>query len=167
MQSRRNTPDWIYPLLCISLVFLLTACKSLDGNNKSADINTSTAVDNNTGNNSAENSGTPPTDSSTTGSTVGGSSSSDDTASTESPPIVIALSWQATPGQIDGYIVHTGPTPEAATSVLTVTPATTVEYDALHDLGLNLGDQACFRIKAYNSEGQSGFSDAVCYAVNS
>jgi hypothetical protein len=80
--------------------------------------------------------------------------------------MVIALSWQANSGEIDGYMVHTGPTPELATNVITVTPDTAVEYDPVVDLGLNIGDQACFRIKAYNAEGQSDFSDAVCYIVS-
>jgi hypothetical protein len=80
--------------------------------------------------------------------------------------VAIEVSWQANSGKIDGYMVHTGPTPELATNVITVTPDTTVEYDPVVDLGLNIGDQACFRIKAYNAEGQSDFSDAVCYIVS-
>ena len=40
--------------------------------------------------------------------------------------------------------------------------APSLEYDAEADLGLRLGDLACFRLKAYNNVGESDFSQAAC-----
>lgn len=61
-------------------------------------------------------------------------------------------------------MIFHGPTPESATALLSITLETT--DDPQTDLGLNLGDASCFRIKAYNAEGSSDFSDAVCFTYN-
>lgn len=149
--------------LLLSGCLMLAGCKFTDSNNSSSSNGgTPTSVDNNTGNSGS-------TGNSGGNASAGNDSTGDNTSAPDdaaAQPIILSLSWMPTPGQIDGYIVHTGPSPETATSVLTVTAGTTVEYDAADDLGLNVGDQACFRIKAYNAEGQSGFSDAVCYTVS-
>jgi len=162
MDWKRNTSDRLGTLALICVLALLTACYDKQNSSSGTSSGSLTGVDQIAGNGGG-NPQTPPANS-------GGSTTDpepDDTANADPEPIVIALSWQPTPGQIDGYIIHTGPTPETATSVITVTPTTMVTYDAATDLGLDTGDQSCFRIKAYNSEGQSGFSDAVCYTVNS
>lgn len=78
-------------------------------------------------------------------------------------PYTLTLSWHPSAGLIDGYMIFQGPTPESATALLSITLETTVHYDATMDLGLNVGDESCFRIKAYNAEGASDFSDAVCF----
>ncbi len=80
-------------------------------------------------------------------------------------PIVLALNWLPSPGDIDGYLVHSGPTPETADVLLTETPSTSIVYDASKDLGLKPGDTACFRIKAFNVYGTSDFSGAACFAI--
>jgi hypothetical protein len=79
----------------------------------------------------------------------------------------IILAWQPSPDQVDSYRVHVGPTPETASTLLTVTTDTTVQYDSLRDLGLRFGDQSCFRVKAFNAAtGESNFSDAVCFTLS-
>jgi hypothetical protein len=163
MESKRNKPNLTGTVALACLLILLSACYDKQDNGSAATSSGNLTGIDQIANNSGGNSQVPPanTDDSTT------DPAPDDTASTDPEPTVIALSWQPTPGEIDGYIVHTGPTPETATAVITVTPTTIVEYDAATDLGLDTGDQSCFRIKAYNADGQSGFSDAVCYTVNS
>jgi hypothetical protein len=169
MEWKRNTSNRLGSLALICLLSMLTACYDMNRNSSSLSSNTLTGVDGVVNNPDSGNSQLPPeeTDNAAPDPSNPADPAPDDTASAEPEPVVIALRWQATSGQIDGYIVHTGPSPETATTVLTVTPDTTVEYDATTDLGLDVGDQSCFRIKAYNVEGQSGFSDAVCYTVNS
>lgn len=171
MERKNSISTPLGILVLFSLVNLLTACNDWHrDSHRNTDGYTSVAVGNvaglpaDTAQNPAEDTDTP---------AMGSPSSTDedapdDTANAEEPaPMLIALRWQPTPGDIDGYIVHTGPSPETATAVITVTPDTLVEYDATTDLGLRTGDQSCFRIKAYNADGESGFSDAVCYTVNS
>jgi hypothetical protein len=162
MESKRNTPNLPGTIALACLLLLLSACYDRQDNG-SAGTNSGnlTGVDDIAGN-SGGNTQVPPAD--TDGNAT--DPEPDDTASADPDPVVIALSWQPNPGAIDGYIVHTGPTPETATSVITITPASTISYGAFTDLGLGAGDQACFRIKAYNSYGQSDFSDAVCYIIN-
>jgi hypothetical protein len=169
MEWKRNTLNRLGSLALICLLSMLTACYDMNRNSSSLSSNTLTGVDDIINNPDGGSSQLPPeeTDNASTDPSDPAGPAPDDSASAEPEPVVIALSWQATSGQIDGYIVHTGPSAETATSVITVTPDTTVEYNAATDLGLDVGDQSCFRIKAYNSEGQSGFSDAVCYTVNS
>ena len=83
----------------------------------------------------------------------------------------LTLSWAPNPEdqRVQGYIVYVGPTPETATTELSDLPigevgttAPSKDYDAWNDLRLSLGDQACFRLKAYNSTGLSDFSQAAC-----
>lgn len=86
---------------------------------------------------------------------------SEDTGSES--PYTLTLSWRPSTGLIDGYMIFQGPTPESATALLTITLETTIHYDPTLDLGLNVGEASCFRIKAYNAEGTSDFSDAACF----
>ena len=152
---------WVSPRLRILIIVflgtLLSACFDWH-NDSSASTGTDTLTGVDTSNNGTELPAENPEDQYT--------APAEDTASAEPDPVIIALSWQPIQGNIDGYIVHTGPTPETASAVITVTPNPSVEYDTMSDLGLKPGDQSCFRIKAYNIEGESGFSDAVCYLVN-
>ena len=163
MDQKKLPLIWTKTLTVLFLAGLLTACFDWHDNN-GASSSTATGVD------QAEtgaDSGGPglPADGTDNAAADPLDTAPDESASADTDPILIALSWQPTPGRIDGYIVHTGPSPETATAVITVTSDTSVEYDASIDLGLTTGEQSCFRIKAYNSEGQSGYSEAVCYTV--
>lgn len=77
--------------------------------------------------------------------------------------------------QVIGYRVYFG-LEEAAESMEMLVDVTAdtpgfdyaqpgVAFDAWYDLGLELGDTACFRATAYNSAGESIFSPAVCKPV--
>lgn len=164
MEQETNTATWIKALTLLFLAGLLSACYDLHNGSGSKSSNTTVGVINDgTGTDAGDH--PAPAEGTDTAAADPYETWPDEPASADPQPVLIALSWQPTPGQIDGYLVHTGPSPELATSVISVTSATSVEFDAVTDLGLNPGDQSCFRIKAYNSEGQSGFSEAVCYTV--
>ena len=77
---------------------------------------------------------------------------------------LLALAWYPS-DEVDGYIVHAGPTPATATAKVTVVASAAVELDAQTDLGLEAGDSVCFRIKAFNTSGVSPFSGAVCTTI--
>lgn len=77
---------------------------------------------------------------------------------------LLALAWYPSE-EVDGYIVHAGPTPTTATVKVSVVPTASVELDAQTDLGLNPGDNVCFRIRAFNASGVSAFSGAVCAVI--
>ena len=77
---------------------------------------------------------------------------------------LLALAWYPS-DDVDGYIVHAGPTPSTATVKVSVVPTASVELDVQTDLGLSPGDNVCFRIKAFNASGVSAFSGAVCAVI--
>jgi hypothetical protein len=93
----------------------------------------------------------------------------------------LSLSWQPTYWlngydyeQVEGYIVLFGTTPEnAVLEVARVSPtdpgvdplAPSVALDAVADLGLGVGDQACLRVKAYVGDLESPVSEAVCATI--
>jgi hypothetical protein len=84
----------------------------------------------------------------------------------------MTLSWDPNPDTITGYKVFRGPTVDNSTmqlvsdfplnSGLIDHTAPSVQYRASADLGLTAGEQVCFRVKAYNNETISGFSQARC-----
>jgi len=77
---------------------------------------------------------------------------------------LISLAWY--PGvEVDGYIIHAGPTLSTATSKVSVIATASVELDAQTDLGLSPGDSVCFSVKAFNAAGVSGFSAPVCTVI--
>lgn len=78
----------------------------------------------------------------------------------------LSLTWLPNPGPVDGYIVYNGPTPETANKKLTTTPQTSVTYDVAADLVLSANNQTCFRLRAFNADGISGFSEAACITIN-
>jgi len=78
---------------------------------------------------------------------------------------LLALAWYSSPGEVLGYIVYYGSTPESATTIASETSGTSVEYYTNADLGLNPGDSVCFRLKAFNLAGLSGFSGAACMYI--
>ncbi len=95
-------------------------------------------------------------------------------ASFTSPNDILTLSWLSNPGGVLGYIIYYGPTPDTADVEITNLPATAVgfepltpsqQYDPYTELGLLPGDNVCFRLRAYNNGGTSGWSDAICGGV--
>jgi len=88
----------------------------------------------------------------------------------------LVVSWSPNPpaDAVQGYILFAGPSEDASdqqVSAVEVTQsdfdpaAPTVEFDSWNDLGLLLGDQVCFRVKAYNSAGTSDYSEPACAVV--
>jgi hypothetical protein len=89
--------------------------------------------------------------------------------------LTITLAWDANPAGefISGYHVYAGPdtTPTVLLESLNgltsgfdfTNPSSS--YNAWNELGLQVGDTICFRIKAYNLAGASDFSEAVCTAI--
>ena len=77
----------------------------------------------------------------------------------------LSLAWYSNPGQILGYIVYFGPTPTTATTIASETSGTSVQYLTKSVLGLNVGDNVCFRLKAFNLAGLSGYSGAACMQI--
>ncbi len=87
----------------------------------------------------------------------------------------LLLSWLPHPDKtIMGYLVYYGPTESTVTTVASDIPVTannfdpqapSVQYNAGLDLGLNKGDNVCFRLTAYNAAGQSGMSGSACSTI--
>ncbi len=89
----------------------------------------------------------------------------------------IRLAWDpnAPADNVLGYRLYLGET-EDATAMTMVDEITieqpgfdatqpTIGYDAWADFRLRLGDNACFRMTAFNGAGESGFSNAACKLV--
>lgn len=100
-----------------------------------------------------------------------GNSSSTSTSQTNNQLQPIILTWQASAGIIQGYIVYFGETADTASvevSNISVNEpgfnaqAPGITYDPILDLNLGSGDSACFRVIAYNADGLSDFSQAIC-----
>jgi hypothetical protein len=92
----------------------------------------------------------------------------------EGVPITLAWDANAPEDMVVGYRVYLGPSEDATTMVMVDDVAVTtledaanptVTYDAWLDFMLSYGDQACFRLTAYNTAGESGFSNAACKTV--
>ncbi|BAU48115.1 hypothetical protein SVA_1553 [Sulfurifustis variabilis] len=89
--------------------------------------------------------------------------------------VVLQLTWQPNSDPVAGYRVYFGTTPEGATAQLSDlavanralnSQAPSVSYNAGNDLGLDPGSQACFRLRAYNSEGvMSDWSQPACATI--
>ena len=87
----------------------------------------------------------------------------------------IHVAWQPHPDPtVTGYVIYYGPSIPAATTVASDRPITSpgfdpqapsVTYDPVTNLGLRPGDTVCFRLKAYNSDGESDFSQGTCTTV--
>jgi len=83
---------------------------------------------------------------------------------TSEDDIPLFLAWNSNT-DILGYIVYYGSTPETAINIASDTSTTSVRIMRKTDLGLNPGDNVCFRLKAYNGHALSGFSAAACGTV--
>ncbi len=84
------------------------------------------------------------------------------------------LSWDANPGQVLGYVVYSASRKNATfTEFRTIDlesnnidpDAPMIQYDPITDLNYQDGDSICFKVRAYNSDGLSGLSQAVCGSV--
>ncbi len=96
-----------------------------------------------------------------------------------SPPepvdnVILTLTWKPNPGTVDGYIVYFGPSANAVNHETTdikafagsFDPASPlIQYDSWFDLALKPGDQACFKLRAYNADGISDWSSPVCSII--
>jgi hypothetical protein len=78
--------------------------------------------------------------------------------------VKLALSWDVNPSSeyVKGYRVYRGADAGTANQLVSDLSGTSAQYDAWNELGLKSGEQVCFRLKAYNSVGESGFSEAAC-----
>ena len=101
------------------------------------------------------------------------------TATSPTPPpsgdILLTLSWShSAPETLDGFKVYTGSTPDGATNEvadiamtdLPVPASPSADFLSQTDLGLNTGDTVCFRTRAYNAIGLSGYSTAACTTID-
>lgn len=77
---------------------------------------------------------------------------------------LITLSWIPLPDTTLTYIVYFGDSPTTADTVASETQASEAVFH-LTDLGLQPGDTLCFRLRARNDLGMSGFSEPVCSIV--
>jgi hypothetical protein len=87
---------------------------------------------------------------------------------------LLTLTWQPNPESVDGYIVYFGPSEDAVTAETTDIKAfagsfdpqnPSIQYDSWYDLGLQLGDNVCFKLRAYNADGFSDWSLPACTIV--
>ena len=78
--------------------------------------------------------------------------------------VSLSLSWNENPAadKVEGYRVYRGTDASNASQLVSEITNTSTTYDAWNDLRLGMGDRVCFRVKAFNSAGESGFSDAAC-----
>lgn len=65
----------------------------------------------------------------------------------------ITLRWTPIAGDLDGYRVFFGGTPTTADNPVSDVTTNSATFNAGADLGLRLGDDQCFRVKAYNQRG--------------
>ena len=89
--------------------------------------------------------------------------------------VELFLAWLPHPDQsVTGYLVYYGPTLDATTMVISDLSINSnkfdlqvpsVTYKAWDDLRLRSNDSICFRLKAYNSDGQSELSPGACVRI--
>jgi len=87
----------------------------------------------------------------------------------------IYVAWQPHPDPtVTGYTIYYGPSVATATTVASNQPvgspgidpqAPFVSFDPAIDLRLRPGDTVCFRLKAYNADGESDFSNGACITI--
>ncbi len=102
------------------------------------------------------------------------SSSRSSVVSVEPGDVTLHVAWNPHPDQtVTGYLVYYGPALDATTMVVSDLSVNSgfnmqnpsVEYKAWMDFRLRAGDDICFRIKAYNSDVESGLSAGVCARI--
>ncbi len=82
----------------------------------------------------------------------------------------VTVSWGASSGQVDGYRVYFGTSSGKVTTLLSdLNVGSEVNANSpsktYNNLGLQAGDYACFRVRAYNSGGTSSYSPVKCRQV--
>ena len=91
------------------------------------------------------------------------------------PTTSVTLTWRANSEPVVGYRVYFG-TSSASSTLIELAQFRTsdssfpadsprAEFRSYEDLGLSPGDQACFRLRAYDKSGVSGFGEAVCVKI--
>jgi hypothetical protein len=87
---------------------------------------------------------------------------------------IVTVFWRPNPGTVDGYIVYFGPSVNAVNEETSDIKAFAgnfdpssplIQYDSWFDLGLAPGDQACFKVRAYNADGISDWSAPACSLI--
>jgi hypothetical protein len=89
--------------------------------------------------------------------------------------IQLTLTWKPSSGSIQGYKVYYGTTANSAITELSDIPNTLstsfnpaipkIQYDSWYALRLLSGDSVCFKIRAYNADGLSGWSLPICGTI--
>lgn len=74
----------------------------------------------------------------------------------------ITLSWNPIPDNSLVYMIYYGHTPTDVNTLTSETSQSRVELNIVADLGAQAGDTLCFRLRARNNTGISGFSAPVC-----
>ena len=102
-----------------------------------------------------------------------GSSFSDGVHGSADTTVYVAWLPHPDPG-VTGYNVYFGPTVDTAAELVANIPvdspgfdaqAPSVKFNLLTDLRQSRGEDVCFRLRAYNSDGLSGWSPGVCTTV--
>ena len=85
------------------------------------------------------------------------------------------VAWFPHPdASVTGYNIYFGPTADTATTLTANLPidspgfdpqVPSVEFNLLTDLRLERGEIVCFRLRAYNPDGLSGWSPGICSTV--
>lgn len=113
--------------------------------------------------------------SSNSGGSAGSGSSGGSSGPAQAGSTTLGLSWNPSPGNVTGYTIYYGDTPDTVNNVYediplssgTIDPAAPhINIAAVNDLGLRAGDQVCFSIQAYNANGVSGLSTPACTTVS-
>jgi hypothetical protein len=78
-----------------------------------------------------------------------------------STDVQLTLSWDPSAGDVEGYRVYYGNSPQTTDQMVSDVAATSVTYSA-SNLGASAGDNVCFQVRAYNALTTSAPSDAVC-----
>jgi hypothetical protein len=87
---------------------------------------------------------------------------------------VLTLSWNPNPDEILGYRVYYGSTEDLANiQIMDISIASTdfdplapsVELNTWDDLGVTLGNDVCFRLRAYTNDSLSDFSSPKCMTI--
>ena len=75
---------------------------------------------------------------------------------------VLFLAWNTHPDPtVIGFRVYRGTTPATTTVFVLETPETSVQWSA-RELELHGGDDICFKLTAYNADGESDKTPGVC-----
>ncbi|KAB7627888.1 Ig-like domain-containing protein [Alkalilimnicola sp. S0819] len=76
--------------------------------------------------------------------------------------VQVRLNWAPSGGPVEGYRIYTGPDSDRISTLLKDLPLESLDagkpaasFDAAAGLGLRLGEQACFTVRAYNPQGES------------